>query len=84
MKNRKRKVVLNGRASTYSGRAGVSQGSVLRPLLFLIYINVIVDNGNIKLFADDTVLFTDVDRDDTAREVFTSFIRLVQSMACEI
>jgi hypothetical protein len=72
LKNRKQKVVLNGQASTYSDiRAGVPQGSVLGPLLFLIYINDIVDNvnGNIKLFADDTVLFIDVDKDDTAKEV---------------
>ena len=36
------------------------QGSVLRPLLFLIYINDIVDNirSEEKLFADDTSLFT--------------------------
>ena len=61
LKNRKQRVVLNGSCSDYSIiEAGVPQGSVLGPLLFLIYINDLEKNikSNIKFFADDTMLFS--------------------------
>ena len=59
--NRKQRVVLNGSHSDYSDIiSGVPQGSVLGPLLFLIYINDLEKNikSNIKFFADDTMLFS--------------------------
>ena len=57
----KAKIVLNGQNSSWANfQAGVAQGSVLRPLLFLTYVNDLPDNlsTNVKLFADDTSLFS--------------------------
>ena len=61
LKNRKQRVVLNGSCSSYSRiESGVPQGSVLDPLLFLVYINDLECNikSNINFFADDTMLFS--------------------------
>ena len=73
LSNRKQRVVLNGENSSWTNvHAGVPQGSILGPLLFLIYINDLSKNlkANAKLFADDTSLFSVVyDVNTSAREL---------------
>ena len=61
LSNRKQRIVLNGFSCDYpSIDSGVPRGSVLGPLLFLIYINDLEKNikSNVKMFADDTMLFS--------------------------
>ena len=59
LNNRKQRVVVNGASSEFTAiTSGVPQGSVLGPLLFLIYINDL-DSGlvsRVAKFADDTKL----------------------------
>ena len=59
--NRKQRVVLNGQCSSWVDiRVGVTQGSILGHLLFLIYLNDLPNGlkSECKLFADDTSLFS--------------------------
>ena len=59
--DRKIKVILDGQhSSTYSITSGVPQGSILGPILFLIFINDLPDNiiSELAIFADDTSLYS--------------------------
>ena len=63
LKNRKQRVLVNNTESSWLEiTAGVPQGSVLGPLLFLIYINDICNSieSDLFLFADDCSLFQKV------------------------
>ena len=84
LNNRRQRVVLNGKSSIWSPvTAGVPQGSVLGPLLFLIYINDLVDNisSEAKLFADDTSLFTVVYDVDIAADQLNRDLKVISNWA---
>ena len=84
LSDRYQTVVIRGQSSEKGLiKAGVPQGSVLGPLLFLIYINDILKNimSHIKLFADDTSLYIEIDEPDVAVDTLNTDLGTIQSWA---
>ena len=61
-------------------RSGVPQGTVLGPLCFLLFVNDIGNDitSNIKLFADDTLLYGLVHNSDDAISLQSDLDKLVE------
>ena len=84
LSNRYQRTSLNGKTSSWSSIAsGVPQGSVLGPLLFLVYINDITDGlkSDVRIFADDTSLFVVVDDPITSYEILNHDLKLIEKWA---
>ena len=60
---RNQRVVINSAKSEWVPvTSGIPQGSVLRPVLFIIYVNDLPDiiHSSIQMFADDTKVFNKI------------------------
>ena len=79
--DRRQRVVVDGEASNWkSVLSGVPQGSVLGPILFLIYINDLDDDITSKVlkFADDTKVFRKIKSDADRQHLQDDLKKLIE------
>ena len=82
---RKQRVVVNGEQSELTDvTSGIPQGSVLGPILFLIFVNDLPDGvsnvstDTIKLFADDTKLYREIQKPEDSQELQKDLFNVMQ------
>ena len=81
LSNRSQIVVLDGTSSdSVPVTSGVPQGSVLGPARFLLYINDLPDtiDSQVRLFADDTVLYRTIKSDTDHHRLETDLDKLTE------
>jgi ribonuclease P/MRP protein subunit RPP40 len=69
---RKMRVAVNGANADWATvTSGVPQGSVLGPLLFLLYVNDLASivKSNVKMFADDTKIWAKIKENEDAEQL---------------
>ena len=79
LSDRSQRVVIRGQSSnTVQTEAGVPQGSILGPLLFLVYINDLSEVllSNIRMYADDVLL------EEVVLDPYASAISLNSDLTC--
>ncbi len=74
--DRRQRVIIQGTFSDWRSvlqLSGIPQGSVLRPLLFVLYINCLPDQvqqgSSVYLFADDTKIFKPIFNQENCRQL---------------
>ena len=72
LSNRRQQILVTGcKSEIFEVISGVPQGSILGPLLFIIYINSMIDKtGSLDLFlyADDLKIYNEINTEITSRE----------------
>ena len=82
LSNRFQRSTLNGKSSSWKPvTAGVPQGSVLGPLLFLVYINDLIlgMKSDARIFADDTSIFNIVHDVNESHRELTYDLQIVEN-----
>ena len=82
LKERKQRIVLNSQFSTWKNiNAGLRQGTILGPLLFLLYINHLTEGlaTIVKLFADNASLFSVVHDTETSANDLNKDLKIINN-----